>query len=65
VIQQQRDLVGAQYAESAALVSYSNAKIALDQSLGATLEVNHISIDEARAGRITAAPAPLPPEAAR
>jgi outer membrane protein len=62
VIQQQRDLVNAQYALSAALVSYSNARIALDQSLGATLEVNHISIDEARIGRVSRPPAPLPPE---
>jgi outer membrane protein len=65
VIQQQRDLVNAQYAETSALVSYSTAKISLDQSLGATLEVNHISIDEARNGRVSQAPAPLPPETAK
>ena len=60
VIQQQRDLVNAQYAETSALVSYSSARIALDQSLGATLELNHISIDEARLGRFSRRPAPLP-----
>jgi len=65
VIQQQRDLVGAQYAETAALVSYSSAKIALDQSLGATLEVNHVSLDEARTGRVAHPPSALPPDDAR
>jgi outer membrane protein len=52
VIQQQRDLVAAQSAEMAALVSYSTARIALDQTLGRTLEVNHVSIGEAREGRV-------------
>jgi outer membrane protein len=47
VIQQQRDLITGQSAETAALVTYSNARIALDQVLGRTLEVNHISITEA------------------
>jgi len=65
VIQQQRDLVAAQYAETVALVSYSSAKIALDQSLGATLEVNHVSIDEARTGKVARPPAALPPEGTR
>jgi hypothetical protein len=60
---QERDLITAQSAEVAALVSYSSARIALDQTLGSTLEVNHISIGEARAGRIerrSALPAVLP-----
>jgi len=52
VIQQQRDLTAAQYAEISALVSYSSARIALDQALGETLENNHISIAAAREGRI-------------
>ncbi|HTW64093.1 MAG TPA: TolC family protein [Bryobacteraceae bacterium] len=52
VVQQQRDLVAAQSAEIAALVDYSNARLALDQTLGTTLEMNHISIDEARTGRV-------------
>jgi outer membrane protein len=52
VIQQQRDLVAAQSAEMAALVSYCTARIALDQTLGRTLEVNHVSIGEAREGRV-------------
>jgi outer membrane protein len=52
VIRQQQDLVDAQSAEMAALVSYSTARIALDQTLGRTLAVNHVSIGEAREGRV-------------
>jgi outer membrane protein TolC len=47
VVQQQRDLVAAQSAEIAALVDFSNARVALDQTLGITLEANHVSIDDA------------------
>jgi outer membrane protein TolC len=60
---QQRDLITAQSAEVAALVSYSSARIALDQTLGSTLEVNHVSIGEVRNGRIerrSVLPAVLP-----
>jgi outer membrane protein TolC len=49
---QQRDLITAQSAEIAALVSYNTSRIALDQTLGATLEVNHVSIEQARRGRV-------------
>jgi outer membrane protein len=52
VVQQQRDLVTAESAEIAALVDFSNARVALDQTLGVTLESNHISIDEARDGKV-------------
>ncbi|MGB6945879.1 MAG: TolC family protein [Bryobacteraceae bacterium] len=52
VVQQQRDLVAAQSAEIAALVDFSNARVALDQTLGTTLEVNHVSIEDAESGRI-------------
>jgi outer membrane protein len=62
VIQQQRDLVSAQSAETASLVSYSNAKVALDKSLGATLEVNHVSLDQARSAKVTQGPSALPPQ---
>jgi outer membrane protein TolC len=48
VVQQQRDLVAAQSAEIAALVDFSNARVALDQTLGTTLEANHVSINEPR-----------------
>jgi outer membrane protein len=53
VVQQQRDLVAAQSAEIAALVDFSNARVALDQTLGVTLEKNNVYIDEARSGRVT------------
>jgi outer membrane protein len=58
VIVQQRDLTAAQSAETAALVSYTYARIALDQTLGTTLETNHVSIDEARAGKIARVSSP-------
>lgn len=51
VIQQQRDLVNAQTAEANALIAWWTARIALDQTLGRTLEANGVSIDEARAGK--------------
>src|SRR5262249_47747100 len=52
VIVQQRDLTVAQATEIAAEATYNNARIALDQALGRTLAVNHVSIDEARAARV-------------
>lgn len=52
VVQQQRDLISAQSAETAALVDYGNARLALDQTLGLTLDRNHVSIEEARTGRV-------------
>ena len=52
VAQQQRDLATAQSTEIAALVSWNNARIALDQVLGTTLESNHVSLAEARAGKV-------------
>jgi outer membrane protein TolC len=52
VVQQQRDLSAAQSTEIAALVDFSNARLALDQTLGTTLEVNHVALEDARAGRV-------------
>jgi hypothetical protein len=52
VVQQQRDLVAAQSAEIAALVDFSNARVALDQTLGTTLEVNHVAIEDAQGGKV-------------
>jgi outer membrane protein TolC len=60
---QQRDLITAQSAEVTALVSYATARVALDQALGTTLETNHVSIGEARNGRVarkSELPATLP-----
>jgi outer membrane protein len=53
VVQQQRDLTNAQSAELAALVTYSNARVSLDQTLGTTLAANHVSIAEARSGIVS------------
>jgi len=58
VAQQQRDLATAQSSEIAALVSWNNARIALDQVLGTTLETNHVSLAEARAGKVPRASPP-------
>ncbi|HMD47528.1 MAG TPA: TolC family protein, partial [Bryobacteraceae bacterium] len=58
VIQQQRDLTATESAVIAAEVSYSNAKVALDQTLGTILETNHVSIAEARSGQVDRASAP-------
>jgi outer membrane protein len=53
VVQQQRDLATAQSAEIAALVAYSNARVALDQTLGVTLEQNHVTLEDAVRGRVS------------
>jgi len=52
VIQAQRDLAGFQSGEVQAMANYTHAKIAFDQALGQTLEVNGISIEEAQAGQV-------------
>ncbi len=68
VTQQQRDLAAASATELSALAAYSTARVALDQATGATLEVNHISIGEAQAGKVarpSALPANLPTEPER
>lgn len=48
----QTSLLTAQVAEVAALASYSRARVSLDQVLGQTLEVNHVSIEEALSGQV-------------
>lgn len=55
VIQQQRDLATAQSSATAALVAYVTARTALDRTTGAILTANHISLDEARTGRVARA----------
>ena len=62
VVQDQRDLAGAQTAETEAMANYTHARIAFDQALGRTLEVNHVSVEEAVAGRVSAPPS-IPPSA--
>jgi outer membrane protein TolC len=59
VVQDQRDLASAQSSEVQAMANYSHARIALDQAVGDTLEVNHISLQEALVGKV-ARPSELP-----
>jgi outer membrane protein len=63
VIQDQRDLATSESSEVQAMANYTHAEIALDQALGTTLDVNHISIDEAMKGQLSresSLPANLP-----
>ncbi len=53
VTQVERDLAAAQSSELGALVTWSNARISIDQILGTTLETNHISLAEAQAGKVS------------
>jgi outer membrane protein TolC len=52
VIQAQKDLVQDQTDEVQAMANYTHARIAFDAALGQTLEVNHVSMDEAIAGSV-------------
>jgi outer membrane protein TolC len=61
VIQDQRDLATTLSGEVQAMANYTHARIAFDQALGRTLEVNHVSIDEALTGQISR-PSALPPD---
>ncbi len=63
VIQQQRDLVSAQSSEVAALISYVNARLALDQTLGRTLAANNITLTEAVTGTVARPSVPVQPPA--
>jgi outer membrane protein len=63
VITDQQSLSTAQTSEVQALANYSHARIAFDQAVGTTLEVNHVSLNEALAGRVvqqSVLPAELP-----
>jgi outer membrane protein TolC len=61
VVQDQRDLAAASSAVTQAMANYTHARIGFDQALGRTLDVNHISIEEAQSGRISR-PSTLPPD---
>ena len=57
--------MNARAAELSALVAYQSARIELDRTTGATLEANHVTLDEAKSGRVIR-PSALPPvQAAR
>ncbi len=64
VIQAQKDLVQDQTDEVQAMANYTHARIAFDFAIGQTLEVNHVSMEEAVSGHVareSALPATLPP----
>jgi outer membrane protein TolC len=52
VIQAQKDLAQYQSAEIQATANYTHAKIAFEQAVGRTLDVNHIAFEEALAGKV-------------
>ena len=60
VVQDQRDLSSAESSEAQAMANYTHAQIALDQALGRTLDINHISLDEAITGKVSATPSRPP-----
>jgi outer membrane protein TolC len=65
VVQDQRDLASAHSAEVQSMANYTHARIALNQALGTTLDVNEVLIDEALKGQISqpsVLPADLPKE---
>ncbi len=59
VIQAQKDLAQYQSAEIQALANYTHARIAFDQAVGRTLDVNHVSFDDAISGHV-ARPSVIP-----
>jgi outer membrane protein len=52
VVQAQRDLASDQSAEVQAMANYTHAKVAFDEAVGQTLDVNSISMEEAASGRV-------------
>jgi outer membrane protein TolC len=63
VIQSQKDLAQSQDSEVQSMANYTHARIAFDMAMGRTLEVNHISMEEALAGQVqreSTIPATLP-----
>jgi outer membrane protein len=62
VVQDQRDLANALSSEIQAMANFTHARIAFDQALGTTLDVNNISLSEALSGRVSKMPASLPAE---
>jgi len=56
VVLKERDLVTGQYAEVQAIDAYAKALVAMDQSMGTTLDRNNIQLDEALTGAVTGKP---------
>jgi hypothetical protein len=60
VIQVQRDTTTRELAEVDARSQYVKARVALDNVLGNTLEVQNVDIGEARSGTVTREPDMIP-----
>ena len=63
VVQDEQTLATAESTETASLATYTHARIAFDQAMGTTLDVNHISLQEAMSGSVarkSVLPATLP-----
>jgi outer membrane protein TolC len=52
VVQAQRDLASDQSAETQAMANYTHARIAFDEAVGQTLQVNDVSMVEATSGQV-------------
>jgi len=66
VVQAQRDLAADQSAETQAMANYTHARIAFDEAVGQTLEVNDIAMADAASGHVarqSSIPANMPAEA--
>ena len=66
VIQAQKDVATAEDGEIQAMANYTHARIFFDQAMGRTLQVNHISMQEAMEGRVrreSSLPPSVPPAA--
>jgi outer membrane protein len=53
VVQDEQSLAAAQTSEIEALANYTHARIAFDQAIGTTLEVNNVNLHEALDGRVS------------
>jgi len=53
VVQAQRDLASDQSAETQAMANYTHARIAFDEAVGQTLQVNDVSMVEATSGQVS------------
>ena len=68
VVVDQRDLASAESGEVQSMANYTHARIALEQAIGDTLDVNHVSVSEALQGTVSTPsvlPAELPKEVRR
>jgi outer membrane protein TolC len=52
VIAAQQQVAADEEAEVESMANYTHAKIAFDDAMGRTLEVNHVSMEEAKSGRV-------------